>query len=121
MSRILTIKSKYIFNAQSKTPKHPNSFVAYCIKVKKQSIPNHIFVYFVLFYFLCYNHTYHSVSNIATIFWVTVSAYSIQFKSNLSTFSVHFQCIFSTTGTFSCYRISTKSVQNQYILDISSY
>ena len=30
MSRILTIKSKYILNAQSKAPKYVNGFVAYC-------------------------------------------------------------------------------------------
>ena len=41
-------------------------------KPKKQNVPIHIFVYFILFYFLCYNCTYHNVSNIATIFWVTV-------------------------------------------------
>ena len=31
MSRILTIKYEYIFNAQSKTPKHLDGFVAYCM------------------------------------------------------------------------------------------
>ena len=44
----------------------------YHIKAKKRSFPIHTFVYFVLFCFLYYNRTYHNVSNIATIFWVTV-------------------------------------------------
>ena len=35
MSRILTIKYEYIFNAQSKTPKHLNGFVAYCMVYDK--------------------------------------------------------------------------------------
>ena len=53
---------------------HPFLSKIYHIKAKKQSFPIYISIYFVLFYFLCYNYTYHNVSNIATIFWVTVPA-----------------------------------------------
>ena len=56
---------------------HPFLSKMYHIKGKKQSLPIHILACFVLFYFLCYNYTYHNVSHIATIFWVTVS-YPIQ-------------------------------------------
>ena len=51
---------------------HPFLSKIYYIKAQKQSFPIHIFFYFVLSYFLFYNHTYHNVSNIATIFWVTI-------------------------------------------------
>ena len=49
----------------------------YHIKAKKHSFPIHIFIYFILFYLLCYNHTYHNVSNIAMIFWVTVHLHNL--------------------------------------------
>ena len=42
ISRTLTIKSKYILNAQSKTPKHVNGFVAYCRSITMHPPKLHI-------------------------------------------------------------------------------
>ena len=81
---------------------HPFLSKIYHIKAKKQSFPIHIFVYFVLFYFLCYNDTYQNVSNIVTIFWVTIYiSYSLGTKSKekdfLDFFGLHMSHLVDTT------------------------